>query len=109
MNDAPYNKDGKIHAASPSDATLEAQLTKGIDFYDPHEFAGGIPQVMATLPQIRIGKRRFTTAQILTVLVPLGFIAGLCMVAVAQQLRTYPEVQGVHSKVSGHGEFLAPY
>jgi len=107
MSDALPNKDGKIDPP-PSDATLEAQLTKGIDFYDPHEFAGGIPQVMATLPQIRIGKRRFTTAQILTVLVPLGVVAGLCMVAVAQQLRTYPEVQAFIQKYPGTGSFSHP-
>jgi methionine sulfoxide reductase catalytic subunit len=87
---------------------LEAQLTKGTDFYDPREFAGGIPQVMATLPQIRIGKKRFTTAQILTVLVPLGFVAGLCAVAVAQQLRTYPEVQAFIQKYPGTGSFSHP-
>jgi len=31
---------------------LAAQLTKGIDSVDLHEFAGGIAQEMATLPQI---------------------------------------------------------
>ena len=48
---------------------------------------------MATLPQIRVGKQWFTTAQILTVLVPLGFVGGLLAIAAAQQLRTIPEVQ----------------
>ena len=56
---------------------LAAQLTKGIDSVDLHEFAGGIAQEMATLPQIRVGKKWYTTAQILTVLIPLGFVAGL--------------------------------
>ena len=66
---------------------LAAQLTKGIDSVDLHEFAGGIAQEMATLPQIRVGKKWYTAAQILTVLIPLGFFAGLCMVAFAQQIR----------------------
>jgi len=92
----------------PSNATLSSHLTKGTDFYDPHEFAGGIPQVMATLPQIRIGKRRFTTAQILTVLVPLGFVAAICVVAVAQQLRTYPAVQAFIQEYPGTGTFSHP-
>ena len=35
---------------------LAAQLTKGIDSVDLHEFAGGIAQEMATLPQIRVGR-----------------------------------------------------
>ena len=42
---------------------LAAQLTKGIDSVDPHEFAGGIAQEMATLPQIRVGKKWYTAPQ----------------------------------------------
>ena len=99
---------GRKFEPFPSNATLSSHLTKGTDFYDPHEFAGGIPQVMATLPQIRIGKRRFTTAQILTVLVPLGFVAAICVVAVAQQLRTYPTVQAFIQEYPGTGTFSHP-
>jgi len=99
---------GRKFEPFPSNATLSSHLTKGTDFYDPHEFAGGIPQVMATLPQIRIGKRRFTTAQILTVLVPLGFVAAICVVAVAQQLRTYPAVQAFIQEYPGTGTFSHP-
>ena len=83
--------------------SLAEQLTKGIDIVDPHEFAGGIAQHMATLPQIRVGKTWITTAQILTVLVPLGFAGGLFMVAIAQQLRTFPEVQAFIHKYPGSG------
>ncbi|HKF05011.1 MAG TPA: cytochrome b/b6 domain-containing protein, partial [Candidatus Sulfotelmatobacter sp.] len=99
---------GRKFEPFPSNATLSSHLTKGTDFYDPHEFAGGIPQVMATLPQIRIGKRRFTTAQILTVLVPFGFVAAICVVAVAQQLRTYPAVQAFIQEYPGTGSFSQP-
>ena len=45
---------------------LAVQLTKGIDSVDVHEFAGGIAQEMPTLPQIRVGRKWYTTAQILT-------------------------------------------
>ena len=86
---------------------LAAQLTKGIDSVDLHEFAGGIAQEMATLPQIRVGKKWYTTAQILTVLVPLGFVAGLCVVAFAQQIPTIPQVQAFIQE-SGHRALLAP-
>ena len=87
---------------------LAAQLTKGIDSVDLHEFAGGIAQEMATLPQIRVGKKWYTTAQILTVLVPLGFVAGLCVVAFAQQIRTIPEVQAFIQEYPGTGRFSHP-
>jgi hypothetical protein len=66
MSDALGDKDREMDTRR-----LAEQLTKGIDIVDPREFAGGIAQHMATLPQIRVGKRWITTAQILTVLVPL--------------------------------------
>ena len=87
---------------------LAAQLTKGIDSVDLHEFAGGIAQEMATLPQIRVGKKWYTTAQILTVLIPLGFVAGLCVVAFAQQIRTIPQVQAFIQEYPGTGRFSHP-
>src|SRR5262249_17253374 len=102
------SKAGTLGPPCLSDAAFEAQLTKGIDFYVPNEFAGGIPQVMAPLPQVRIGKRRFTTAQILTVLVPLGFVAGICVVAVAQQLRTIPAVQAFIPEYPSTSPFPPP-
>jgi methionine sulfoxide reductase catalytic subunit len=87
---------------------LAAQLTKGIDSVDLHEFAGGIAQEMAALPQIRVGKKWYTTAQILTVLIPLGFVAGLCVVAFAQQIRTIPQVQAFIQEYPGTGRFSHP-
>ena len=87
---------------------LAAQLTKGIDSVDLHEFAGGIAQEMATLPQIRVGRKWYTTAQILTVLIPLGFVAGLCVVAFAQQIRTIPQVQAFIQEYPGTGRFSHP-
>jgi methionine sulfoxide reductase catalytic subunit len=103
MSDALHDKDRQLDARSLAD-----QLTKGIDVVDPREFAGGIAQEMATLPQIRVGKQWFTTAQILTVLVPLGFVGGLFSIAAAQQLRTIPEVQAFIQKYPGTGSFSQP-
>jgi len=103
MSDALRDKDRQLDARR-----LAEQLTKGIDIVDPREFAGGIAQEMATLPQIRVGKQWFTTAQILTVLVPLGFVGGLLAIAAAQQLRTIPEVQAFIQKYPGTGSFSQP-
>jgi len=87
---------------------LSAELTKGADTIKPGKFAGGIPQEMATLPQIRIGQTWFTTAQMLTVLVPVGFVVALVTVAAAQQLRTMPEVQSFIKAFPGTGSFSRP-
>ncbi len=108
LSEALRNKDRQMDPPAQSDAALAAQLTKGIDIVDPHEFAGGITQEMATLPQIRVGKKWFTTAQILTVLVPLGFVGGLLVIATAQQIRTIPEVQAFIQKYPGTGSFSRP-
>jgi hypothetical protein len=77
MSDALRKKERHIDPPAQFGAVFAAQLTKGIDIVDPLEFAGGVTQEMATLPQIRVGKKWFTTAQILTVLVPLGFAGGI--------------------------------
>lgn len=103
MSDALRDKDRQLDARC-----LAEQLTKGIDIVDPREFAGGIAQEMATLPQIRVGKQWLTSAQILTVLVPLGFVGGLLAIAAAQQLRTIPEVQAFIQKYPGTGSFSQP-
>jgi hypothetical protein len=56
MSDDLRNKDSKVDPPPPSVAALEAQLTKGIDFYDPHEFAG--EQVVGTSVGISYGYDR---------------------------------------------------
>ncbi|MFM8363688.1 MAG: molybdopterin-dependent oxidoreductase [Verrucomicrobiota bacterium] len=89
-------------------AHFAAQLTKAVNRVDMREFAGGIAQEKATLPQIRIGKKWFTTAQILTVLVPLGYVGGLAAVAFCQWLRTIPEVQAFILQYPGTGSFAQP-
>lgn len=92
----------------PRSRAFSAQLTKGSDIVRPGEFAGGIAEEMATLPQIRIGRTWFTTGKILTVLVPVGFVLALVTVAAAQQLRTMPEVQSFIKAFPGTGSFSQP-
>jgi thiosulfate reductase cytochrome b subunit len=108
MRDAPEISNSETDPSPASYPPLAAQLTKGIDFVDTHEFAGGIRPEMATLPQLRIGRKWVTTAQVLTVLIPLGFFAGLCAIAAAQQLRTIPEVQAFIRTYPGTGSFSHP-
>jgi DMSO/TMAO reductase YedYZ molybdopterin-dependent catalytic subunit/thiosulfate reductase cytochrome b subunit len=108
MRIAPETNDSETNQAPRSYPLLAAQLTRGIDHVDPQEFAGGIRPEMASLPHIRLGKKWVTTSQILKVLIPLGFIAGLCAVAVAQQLRTIPEVQAFVRTYPGTGSFSQP-
>lgn len=84
---------------------LHAQLTKGRSKINVETFAGGMKQEMATLPQIRLGRRWFSTAQVLTVAVPLGFLGVLVLIAVAQELRTLPSVQEFIRTYPGVGDF----
>jgi hypothetical protein len=71
IDDAPSNEYRRMELLP-----LAEQLNKGSNIVHPGEFAGGISREMATLPQIRAGKKWITTAQILTVLVPLEFVGG---------------------------------
>lgn len=91
-----------------SDAALAPQLTKAADQVDIHTFAGGLPQEKGTIPQIRLGSRWFSTAQVLTVLVPVGFVGLLVLIATAQQLRMMPGVQAFIAQYPGTGSFATP-
>jgi sulfoxide reductase catalytic subunit YedY len=91
-----------------SEVALAAQLTKASDTVDIHTFAGGLPQERGTMPQIRLGSRWFSTAQILTVLVPAGFVGLLVLIATAQQLRLMSGVQAFIAKYPGTGSFATP-
>lgn len=88
--------------------SFSGQLTPGCPRVDLKDFAGGIPQEMATFPEVRLGRRWFTTAQILTVLVALGFAGGLVVVALSQYLRTVPEGQAFLAAYPGTGDFARP-
>ena len=101
---------GRIMDQSENSSTEEmaAQLTKGHDRVDIKSFAGGLEQEIASLPQIRFSKKWFSTQQILTVVVPVGFALALIAVATAQQLRTMPDVQAFIQQYPGTGSFSQP-
>ncbi len=84
------------------------RLTRGRSRVDLDEFAGGIPQEMARLPEIRIGRRWFTTWQLLAVLVPLGLATLVASIMGARYLRTFAEVQSFIAHYPGVGDFARP-
>lgn len=99
---------GSMENTKNSAPEMAAQLTKGTDRIDVSTFAGGIPQTLASFPQIRFRKKWHSTAQILSVVLPLVFVLGLVMIATAQEIRTFPEVQTFIEKYPGTGSFSEP-
>src|SRR5262245_52433126 len=87
---------------------LAEQLTPGRSRVGLDEFAGGIPQVMATLPRFRLGRRWFTTGLLLAVFVPLGLATFVALVAGARYLRTFEDVQAFIERYPGVGDFSRP-
>ncbi len=87
---------GELPAPAPSAVSPDAvrselyQLTPGEDVITPALWAGSIPHVGGIAPRIRIGRSRWFN---LLWLLPLGFVALLAAVAVAQGLRNVPSVQ----------------
>ncbi len=65
-------------------------LTPGEDVITPATWAGSVPQVGGIAPRIRIGRSKWFN---LLWLVPIGFVALLGAVAVAQGLRHVPSVE----------------
>ncbi|MGI8661926.1 MAG: molybdopterin-dependent oxidoreductase [Acidimicrobiales bacterium] len=65
-------------------------LIPGEDVITPATWAGSIPQVTGIAPRVRIGRRRWFN---LLWLLPIGFVALIAAVAVAQGLRDIPSVQ----------------
>src|SRR5689334_2543593 len=59
---------------------------------------------MARIPQVRLGTRWFSTLWLL----PIGVVLLVIGMAVAQQLRTYPAVQGFIRQYPGQGSFQPP-
>ena len=57
---------------------LTGQLTKGLDRVLPGEWAGGIPEEMATLPQLHVRRRWYSFRPVVAFLV---VVSGLCFVA----------------------------
>src|SRR5262245_9478289 len=96
-------------AASSSDPLsapdpLEAGLSPAEDRVVAAEWSRRIPPVRARIPQIRIGKRWYSTAW----LIPWTIVGLIFFIALCQQLRTYPAVQSWIAAHPGTGDFQPP-
>jgi len=78
--------------------SFREQLKRGEDVIDPASWAGSIPQVGGVAPRIRIGRSRWFN---LLWLLPIGFVALIVLVAVAQGLRNVPSVERFIAKYPG--------
>ncbi len=65
-----------------------ARLTRGEDVIDPEAWAGALPAATGIVPRIRIGARWLN----LLWLAPIGLVALIVAIAIAQELRTIPAV-----------------
>jgi thiosulfate reductase cytochrome b subunit len=89
---------------------LEAQLSRRAfpgardDRIVVADWARHFPPIMARIPQVRLGTRWFSTLWLL----PIGVVLLVIGMAVAQQLRTYPAVQGFIRQYPGQGSFQPP-
>ena len=97
-----------MKAGMDGTAGLARQLKPGRPSIDVREFAGGMQQEMATLPQVRAGGRWLSTPQIVSVLLPIAVAAALALVLGARELRTLPEVQAFIARYPGTGAFAPP-
>ena len=80
---------------------LEAELSPAENRIVLAEWSRRIPPVRARIPEVRIGKRWYSTAWLIPITV-VGLIVGI---GVCQQLRTYPGVQHFITKYPGTGSF----
>ncbi|MGH9049307.1 MAG: molybdopterin-dependent oxidoreductase [Acidimicrobiia bacterium] len=64
-------------------------------------WAGGIPEKMAEVPQVRVGRRWVSMLW----LIPLGLIGLIVAIAIAQHLRTYSWMQDFIRDYPGTGSF----
>lgn len=83
---------------------LRDELTAAADRIDAPAWSKLVPPVMARIPEIRVGRRWFSTLWI----VLLGAVVLVVGVAVAQQLRTYPAVGQFIETHPGTGAFQPP-
>lgn len=91
-DDAPASARSAQGGSAPADPlrSLRARLTVGDDVVDPEAWAGSIPASNGVAPRVRIGANRWLN---LLWLIPIGFVLLVAAIAVAQGLRTLPEVQ----------------
>ncbi len=87
---------------------MASQLTPGCERVIQSEWAGGIPQEMATLPQLRIGRRWWTSKQLLLIAIVASAVALGGGIPLARYLRTLPSVQAFVAQYPGTGAFNLP-
>src|SRR5262249_33480554 len=76
-----------------SQSALNAELTRGPDRVIPKEWAGGIPEEMATVPQLRVGRRWYSFGRTLALVAAVGAVCLGGGILLARYLRTLPAVQ----------------
>jgi methionine sulfoxide reductase catalytic subunit len=88
------------------EALLDQHEPKGFlqERVDVTEFAGGIPQVPAQVPSLRLGRRWVNSLW----LVPIGLVGLLVVIAAAQQLRHYGWMQSFIERYPGTSTGYAP-
>jgi len=80
---------------------LEAEIRPGEDRINLEEWSRHLPPVKARIPEVRIGKRWYSTAWLL----PIGVVGLIFFIGLCQQLRTYSPVQSFVSEYPGTGSF----
>src|SRR5262249_9653454 len=83
---------------------LEAELSPAEDRIVRAEWARRIPPVRARIPEVRFGKRWYSTAWLL----PIVVVGLIFAIALCQQLRTYSGVQSWIAEHPGTGSFAPP-
>jgi sulfoxide reductase catalytic subunit YedY len=83
---------------------LQAGLSTAEDRVVVAEWSWRIPPIRARIPEVRIGKRWYSTAW----LIPISVAGVIIWVAVCQQWRTYPAVQSWIVSHPGTGDFQPP-
>ena len=84
---------------------LRTELTRGPDRVIRGEWAGGIPEEMATLPQIRLRRRWYSFGRTLGVVAIVGTACLGGGILLARYLRTLPAVQTFIAAHPGTGAF----
>ncbi|MGH3957874.1 molybdopterin-dependent oxidoreductase [Mycobacterium sp.] len=88
------------------DSLLEQRHRKGVldGHIDIDEWAGGLPQDKARVPDLRIGRRWVSSLWLL----PIGVVGLLILVALAQQLRQYDWMKSFIDGYPGTSATFAP-